>query len=530
MLKLNPWPFNKDEAATLYWLCSPYQNSESLWIITAVFKNLRTSELIAVEYPWGTLPFLRLGRIYKNKTLQNNSIGNHEDNLVIEKGTGHVKSAWNIPSCLWPFYRNSKWGQQKVYIIKAGNITYYIPCIELIRAYFAPNVALANQILQPNGLDFWVVNEKVYGQNLYIEFHNDMPRTMLNKSMVQYFTWLRYNHEVKAAWDSVYNKLANTAVHNNPANPAVKFHTAIPLECNPAKFGKCKFQFRGFLMEDHCLVIEITEVKISELPFSEIEYSHPGLVEYVKKFGGSGDKTKPERRKTMCLDHQLGNPEIAATQVSNPEKLDQYNVNYEFAFKTKIHAVNKTKKTLEYKQSDTPNILPPTVTTQDRHADGKVRPIDIEGAALKYRDTIKGLEEFFQGLDTLQELMPELVISTKIVELNKGAFAYLNDGSKRKCAVVSMCVDGQWCGTLIEVARPDEWKIATLLVLPKVEEDGNYGHMQIASSLVNSLIGHWNVDYISSQRNFNFLLLRHYKKFNALKWGTRIEKIIMNKY
>ena len=123
----------------------------------------------------------------------------------------------------------------------------------------------------------------------------------------------------------------------------------------------------------------------------------------------------------------------------------------------------------------------------------------MEDPLFKYGQLTKGLEEFLQGLEKLQRLMPNLDILIDIIFLTNGTFACLSDASKRKCAIVKMIHNKQWCGILIEVSRPDKWEISTLLILT---EDSYYSLREaekMVDTLITSLDGHWELEVLSAE-------------------------------
>ena len=155
--------------------------------------------------------------------------------------------------------------------------------------------------------------------------------------------------------------------------------------------------------------------------------------------------------------------------------------------------------------------------------------IEVQESLFKYGELTKGLEEFFQGLEKLQGLMPKLDILIDIVSLTNGTFAYLLDGSQRKCAIVKMINNGQWCGTLIEVARPDKWEISTLLMLPKNSDYSLNEPENMVDSLITLLDGHWDLEFLAAEERFYFVMFRHSGCFNIKGWSKRIRnKLIVS--
>lgn len=109
-----------------------------------------------------------------------------------------------------------------------------------------------------------------------------------------------------------------------------------------------------------------------------------------------------------------------------------------------------------------------------------------------------------------------------IVSLTNGIFSCLQDGSHRKCAIVNIINNGQWCGTLIEVARPDKWEISTLLMLPKNSYYLLSEAEKMVYTLITSLDGHWELEVLSAEKRFDFVMLRHSGCFNVNGWSKRI--------
>ncbi|MEA5497545.1 hypothetical protein VB834_28580 [Limnoraphis robusta Tam1] len=63
IVRLSEWPFDQDECVTLWWLRSPWREStHRQWRTTAVFKQ-ESGEFREVDFPWGLIPWLRLGQL-----------------------------------------------------------------------------------------------------------------------------------------------------------------------------------------------------------------------------------------------------------------------------------------------------------------------------------------------------------------------------------------------------------------------------------------------------------------------------------
>lgn len=91
-LTLRTWPFPNNQGVELFWFGSPFMDYKGNWRVRVAFRT-ETGDLKVVSYPWGTVPYLRMGQIYTNgvsdqvKPLQGivrkkSSFGTHRRSVV----------------------------------------------------------------------------------------------------------------------------------------------------------------------------------------------------------------------------------------------------------------------------------------------------------------------------------------------------------------------------------------------------------------------------------------------------------------
>lgn len=80
----------------------------------------------------------------------------------------------------------------------------------------------------------------------------------------------------------------------------------------------------------------------------------------------------------------------------------------------------------------------------------------------------KGLEYFYTAIENIKEQHRRLSISKIEIFLPKGKkFSYYPDGSRRICAVVKICRDGNLKCVVIEIGRVFSWSVSTLIIYVK---------------------------------------------------------------
>ena len=117
-LKLRPWPFKKDEEVELYWICSPFYKPQIGWFVKVAFK--RNNEIKLIEFPWGTLPYLRTGQKYKDGFPSEKGKKGFVGEIYIENGKFDICTSFDMPYNLYYFYKNYECGSQKLCRFKVG--------------------------------------------------------------------------------------------------------------------------------------------------------------------------------------------------------------------------------------------------------------------------------------------------------------------------------------------------------------------------------------------------------------------------
>ncbi|WP_188399549.1 hypothetical protein [Sporomusa sp. GT1] len=535
------WPFETNEIPTLYWLTSPRKNASG-WVMDAVFKRQpgHFPRILRVEVPWGTLPYLRIGRKYRYKgQLDETSKSGVDGNLSLsQKHRGQVIPAFSMPRELRSFYGDEELSQEMVWVMDDGNKTYYIPCLELIRAFLASSVYMTNHLLFPTAIEDMVLEEDIRGNVLDMVLNPRIPPAIANNSTAFHIAWLRHNQAARQMWTSVLATQRQRSVDGHLPTIETVLQSGIPLECEPPSDIKYNIGYQGFYSGSNWLIQEITSIKGFDIPFDEVYFSHPLLP--TTRFE-DGENNKP-RSKTKVADSgqefELDNQGGAAKPTSYQPKIIVSTVEFSAKRKLKIKRISNKKSTIERDKVDgEKNIwrLSHEVTTQENRHAGYLRPIEVgtisyvefNNLSLENR---QGLKEFMHTLNLIQDYRPNWVIQIEFMPVPKGTrISKVPSGEPRMCAVVridkNLNTHPVW---IVEVSRPDCWPISTSLFSIKKKTGENQCAEKIdkcdfISSINNE--GHWHYEML---KMYEQLLIRRVVHTGSgfKKWMKRIiEKI-----
>ena len=515
-MQFKNWPFKKDEKVVLYWMTSPRKNVSG-WVMDAVFKRQSgfSPRILRVEVPWGTLPYLRIGRTYYDKgRLDDTSTRGLESKLILlREHRGKLMPAHAMPRELRSFYGDTQLAGEMVWAIADGYKTYYFPCLELVRAFLASSVYMTNQLFFPNAIEDIVSEEGVTENALNMVLNSRIPTTIANNSTAFHIAWLRHNPTARKMWEGILANQRRKARDGGWPNLEAALQSGVPLECEMPNDTKYVITFRGFYSGDHWLVQEIISVDGFDIPFEEVSYSHP-LLEMMRfeDEGENTSRTKPKMIGTGQEDEMdnLGGP---AKATSFQPRVVVPAVEFLAKKKIKIKPIFRQTRTAKRNQGkgQTKNWCPThQVTTQDSQYGGFLHPIEVRGISFVDFDKMSmenqnGLKEFVDSIIILSEQQPAWNLDVKFVLVPEGIrISKYPSGERRMCVVVKIERVAKGPIWLVELARPDQWKISTLLLGGSSLENPTENLKKWLST-----DGHWNICALKEALCPSIRMVRH---------------------
>lgn len=450
-LRLRPWPFEKGETVELYWFCSPYLNKQGRWRLRVAFLT-KSKEIEIIEYPWGILPFIKLGQKYVDGVpLGISKTGTIGSLNISNPSYGNICSGFEIPPYLYYLYKDKRLGNEKLWNLKLDNIDYYIPCIEIVRSLFAPSKTLSNAVLRPYSLDLLIESSSINSGKLSLELSNSVPKSMLNDAMILHLAWLSQISEARAGWDAVFNSLFMEALSTNPFQPTKALKKTTSIVAKPPSIREVNWIYRGIQRKNSVLILELIGIKGLLLPFQEINYSHPSLkvahkVNSPKKLGGvrehlveqSYELSQSNKTVKSNMDEpSLDVPGVALSFIVTPDvKKRPISERTVSAGKEKLSS-NKPGGVMESANCE--------VGVDEPVYGGECKPIEYNKLEILQSLTAAGFEEFAKVAGNILMAVSNANASLNIVGLNtRKKFALCPNGQRRSCAVLFIENPNHW--------------------------------------------------------------------------------------
>ncbi|CAH1209622.1 hypothetical protein PAECIP111893_03078 [Paenibacillus plantiphilus] len=528
-LTLRSWPFPENHEAELVWFGSPFMDYKGNWRIRLAFKTLAEG-IKVVSYPWGTIPYLRIGQIYSNGAYDQirpmNGSAFHFTIDAFNQGT--VTNGFKLPKRLIDFGKNPELGLQNIIQYQTNGLTYCIPVIELIRALFINSRYLAYYLLQPHGLDLLIDNSYWQGETLHFDLSNRVPAKLATDSNVRHLSWIYSDPMIRSLWDSVYQNMFGQAVKSSPYNPTATLKKGVPLNIDLPPLGPIEMHTRGVQFIDYVLVKEIIAIGGFQHPSNEILFWHPSK---KRREWSSGDKTIRMIPGSKNTDFVLNDQSDNAKEDSNQDILETSPTIMRFA----NYPVVETRRS-SVRHSNTGNeVIVSTgrggkhaaaskeVSTQDSVVGGDTPPIDFQTLETIPASEAIGLEPFFQMIEMLKKTV-SVNVRMSVVRVPPGRrFSVCIDGSRRTCAIVQL-TNRASTSYIVEVARPDNWSISTLILRPMNQSSFKVIERNI-KQLLDGLVqkgGHWDQYVLNRCRDLNIEKVKHYQNDSVKEWANRL--------
>ena len=532
-VKLKPWIFPLGRRARLYWLCSPYRETNGDWTIRAAFLPEGETRFQFLEYPWGTLPALIVGFDYVDGLPERQApeiIGQRI--FIPDLKRGKINQAFDIDRKVFNFWNNKELGLEKVWRFYANDNLYYVPCIELLRALLTPSKTLANLILRPYGIESLVDAEIILGETIDMELSDEMPHTLATNQNVAHLIWLLHNEKARRCWNSVYHNIFAQAVEVEPYNTVNAMSRGSQITVVPPDIGFCTLSVNTFSQGNTHIITRINGFTLTDFPFKKVIYTHPSIKEIrnitpttrkrriIPQDNGEDFELDGERRPAKRSSHQPL-AEIPTTIIdfrSSPRFVRVPQGEALIPKGSSELSPNSTGGNVKIKKIDG------TVSTDEPVFGGSIQPIEFAGLEMAKVFDKEGLKGFFQALHHLKTDYQHLIIEYGIVEVFGGKSFCLFDGVRRNCAVVEISHPNvSFPCYIFEFSRPDEWSISTLF-LGFHPQDGKIIHIEqkIPQILSNAIEGngHWAMDKLTRYESLRPSLLKHTK--NLSSWSERI--------
>lgn len=532
-MQFKNWPFGINENPVLYWMTSPRKNAFG-WVMDAVFKRQSqfSPRIVRVEVPWGTLPYLRIGRTYYDRgRLDETSKHGLEGNLILlPKNRGKIIPAHTMPRELRSFYKDYQLSEEMVWMIVDRSKTYYIPCLELIRAFLASSVYMTNQLLFPTAIENMVSEEEVADTVLDMVLNSRIPTTIANNSTAFHIAWLRHNHAARGMWNGIFATQRHKARAGQWPTLDVALQSGVPLECEPPNDTKYLIKYRGFYSGNSWLVQEITSVEGFDIPFEEVYFSHPLLATVRFEDGRSNaPKTYPKMVGTV-KEYEIDNQGGTAKPSSFQPRMVVSGVEFLAKKKIKMKRVSNQERTAKRNEGDCPTrdwCPSHRVTTQGERRSGTLRSLEVRGISLVNYNNLSmenrdGLKEFIDTVNLMQEWQLGWNMQVEFVPVPEGTrISKYPSGERRMCAVIKIDQPYKTSIWIVEVARPDQWQISTLLLRENPTEALAEGGLKFKWLKED---GHWDSE-VFERYPTEFQRIRH-TDFGIKRWAERISEKI----
>ncbi|HUW65271.1 MAG TPA: hypothetical protein VMW83_11390 [Spirochaetia bacterium] len=495
VIKWKQWPFPKGRAVTLHWVQSPFMEPASRqWRTNAVF--LDGQNLVNVEVPWGALPFLRCGHVYRDGSPLPNRVSDHniidlrhgpsiiteEAGSVISRSLLYLGTRANLAEKCWLFSITN--GQRVI-----------IPVIEGIRTLIAPTRYLALRCLEPAFLKEIVRYHRMDRDKLWIRFSEEIPLRLLTKGMVLQLGRLLLLPDFRSAWDAIYYGLQQPTTARSSFPPKVD----VPMP------KVVRMVVRGHFIGDTFLVREIVQAETTCLTISTILWSHPRLEK-------EGDVVQSKWRRVRAPRRQLEIDRFSAASGNASFHVDAISALGEWQRIT-IHRVPMSLQTRKrWRQIAGPS-LTFSVSVADVGPGVKRSSIDIalhssEPGTWPTTNPEDGLDEFFSMLRYLRKKFNGSIDVIVMDFPGSTPFSRIDDRKRKMVKLNLFWITGKNV-TILEFGCPDFHHISTLIH----RGDGKDKCTNELFSNVLSANGSWNRQALLYEfGDEGFYLLRHSRR------------------
>ncbi len=521
------WPFPKDEPVTIHWLKSPIMKGQNKqWMMDITFKRI-SGELVDFPVPWGCLPMLRYGKEFINGLPTGNDLGSTL-NLSFSKNARYkIEQAFTaISPKNYKLVTKENLQELCVIIFDEGQ-TVVIPCIEIIRSFFAVNKLLTYQILQLYNFQD-LVTANFENRSVQLEFSRRFSYRSIQKN--ELIVKILANVLFDTSWNESWRGVFTSRAKKNFAD-ADGLEKVIPLKCIPPVYQNCLWTVRAIKDGKRILVQEIYNTNNNDIgSFDYVGYIHPGSKKKDKNQLINSTKTK-ETNVEAKIDRDENK---APSNNNNPyllqNELPVHKDTHVIAIEEIPWAIGKNKTGLSGETEGVAIVrtgqLKRKITVSLNEIGGQGQVQAAEFVALTDKSEIpKGLSSFFKAINATKEINKNIKIDYSIGKVPENSVLAYCKGSSRQYGLVKLSLY-EIVGYIMDLDLSDEHGLSTIIFKPKKEG------LNLASLVVDLLVenitrqGFWAREKVESINKIKVSWAKH-TSLEPEAWGKRLFEKVM---
>jgi hypothetical protein len=243
-------------------------------MLVIVFKR-PNGILKDVSLPWGALPAIRLGKEFVDGVpTWENTLGKNYSLDFSAGASFKTQTAITISPNVYPLKTRPNLGEYCV-VIFDKELTVIVPCLEIIRFFFAVNKQMAYRTLQPFNFSD-LVPASMEQDKVLLAFTRQIPHNALNKLLAKVIAQVLYDPSWSEAWKNIY-----ISREEQTLNVDHDFNEVIPLKAIPPVYKNSIWEVRALQDGKRLLVLEIISYTDGNpSPFHFLDFTHPRSRKY----------------------------------------------------------------------------------------------------------------------------------------------------------------------------------------------------------------------------------------------------------
>lgn len=483
-----------DEPIEVFWIAGLHRSASNEWWIRTVFRGRESQMLSCHHLPIGMWPLLGLGVEFDRGFFKMDGVFGEPGEVVIDDmARFDVITSAQVPSTLYPL-PEGKAGTQRLLRYRTSQSEVIVPVVELIRALFVHNRTLALALMRPAGLE-QLYYPQIAGPRSHalLRFTNQMPGSAVGRQFAAEFAWIVFDREARRSWDSV-RHLSEGKAYVLFRPPGIRHST---WSFRGVRHGKCWF------------VLELRSISGRNLPFEELEYTHPEFRRVIRSPGREPVEDARTRlhdsgqtRTDTGLEFEVVDGEGGSTSYRTPLAIGVGTKR--LGFENRV-VLRKLAAVIEKPVAESVKGAKPKanvkkkacrlikVTTMERAGKAALPPLDFRMLAPAPVAVMGDLDALDEAVRHMRDMLPEVSFEMSLVQLRPGRAVSAIDGRPRPAMVVLIRDSLHPPIALLDVERTGI-EALSLMVMHFLTDENIDGVEAAAKRMLDGLVdagGHW---------------------------------------